>query len=939
MGWQFWIDRGGTFTDIVAKKPDGSFVTAKLLSENPQAYDDAALEGIRRLLGDGQIDAVKIGTTVATNALLERKGAPTLLVCDHGFGDLLAIGHQARPHLFDLAITKPAPLYAAVEEIGGRVDLHGTPVMALDEEALRVALAQHRANGLAACAISLIHAWRYPAVEARVEQLAREAGFTQISTGHDVSPLLGLLARSQTTVADAYLSPVLRRYVDRLATALAGVPLYFMQSGGGLVEAAAFQGRDAILSGPAGGLVGASRTAEALGIDRIIGFDMGGTSTDVALYAGALERCFDTEIAGMELRRPMMAIHTLAAGGGSILHFESGRLRVGPDSAGAAPGPACYRRGGPLTVTDANLLLGKLQPEYFPAIFGPDGEQPLDRAVVVEKFATLARDVTAATGRNVTPEELAEDFITIAVSNMARAVRRVSLEKGHDPVGFTLQCFGGAGGQHACLVADALGMERILIHPLAGVLSAYGMGLADQRRLEKQAIEQPLDTGWQAGDTALARLAQDAPQGARVERTADLRYAGTDTALSVPFGPVPSMTADFEVAHRRLFGFATPGRGLMLESVAAEVVMAGDAITAASPAPASGAPQPVGRVGLRTGGASHDTPVFDRDALGAGAQITGPALIREATATTVIEPGWQARVERHGELLLTRTAKQTGKTAIDLTRPDPMRLELFNNLFHGRGRTDGRGAAQHLHQREHQGATGFQLRAVRCRRQPDRQCATCAGASGRHGRKRAQGAVGAPRHPQARRHGGVEQSVQRRHAFARCHRDRAGVRRHGPALLCRQSRPSCRYRRHHAGLDPAGLHHPGAGRRGDRRFPAGGWRRLPRGRIPRVAGRGQISGAKPRHQCLRHPRPDRRQPRRHRGGARLGGALWLGHGQRLYGPCHGQCRGKRAPGDRPAARRIVHGQAGQRPRADRGGARRSRQPPRRDRPDRHRGAG
>ena len=688
MGWQFWIDRGGTFTDIVALRPDGSFATAKLLSENPDQYDDAALEGIRRLLGlqddvplPRNIDAVKIGTTVATNALLERKGAPTLLVCDRGLGDLLAIGHQARPALFDLAIRKPSPLHVAVLEVDGRVDAQGNRVSALDEAAVLAALAQHQKNGLAACAISLIHAWRHPATEARVAALARQAGFTQISAGHAVSPLLGLLSRSQTTVADAYLSPVLRRYVDRLTRDLAGTPLYFMQSSGGLAQSADFQGRDAILSGPAGGLVGASRTAEALGITRIIGFDMGGTSTDVALYAGTLERSFETEIDGLELRRPMMAIHTVAAGGGSILHFESGRLRVGPDSAGANPGPACYRRGGPLTVTDANLLLGKLQPRHFPAIFGPDGDLPLDREVVVQKFAALARDVFTVTGQSRTPEALAEDFITIAVSNMARAARRVSLEKGYDPADFTLQSFGGAGGQHACLVADALGMDRVLIHPLAGVLSAYGMGLADERRFEKQAIELPLDQGWPAAADTLGRLAQMAPPGAQVVRTVDLRYAGTDTALAVPFGPGSDMTAAFEAEHRRVFGFITPDRDLMLESVAVEIVMPGMPEPMPVLAPTPEAPQPIDHVQIWTGGGWHELPVFDRDALGPGAHIEGPALIRETTATTVIEPGWQARVERHGELLLTRIRQVQSLTSIDLARPEPMRLELFNNLF------------------------------------------------------------------------------------------------------------------------------------------------------------------------------------------------------------------------------------------------------------------
>src|SRR4051794_14730711 len=460
--WQFWIDRGGTFTDIVARHPDGQLSTHKLLSENPGRYKDAAIAGIKSVLGipldqpipPGLIEAVKMGTTVATNALLERKGDRTLLLINRGFADALRIGNQARPRLFDLAITLPTMLYEQVAEVGGRVGVDGADIEPLDEDETRAILANARAAGIKACAIVLMHAWKYPAHEQRLAELALEAGFTQVSASHAVSPLLRLVPRGDTTVVDAYLSPILRRYVDQVASELGGVRLYFMQSNGGLAEAGQFQGKDAILSGPAGGIVGAARTAAMAGIERIIGFDMGGTSTDVALYDGAFERAFETEVAGVRMRAPMMAINTVAAGGGSILHFDGARVRVGPDSAGANPGPACYRRGGPLTVTDANVCVGKIQPAHFPAIFGPDGDAPLDADVVRSGFAALAGEIAAATGERRDPRDVAEGFLRIAVANMANAIKQVSVQKGHDATRFALQCFGGAGGQHACLVAD-----------------------------------------------------------------------------------------------------------------------------------------------------------------------------------------------------------------------------------------------------------------------------------------------------------------------------------------------------------------------------------------------------------------------------------------------------------------------------------------------------
>jgi len=529
-GWQFWIDRGGTFTDIVARDPDGRITTRKLLSENATRYQDAAIAGIKAFLGlepdaaipEGAIAQVKMGTTVATNALLERKGARVLLLVNRGFADLLRIGNQARPRLFDLEIKLPSILYDSVAEIAGRTGIDGAEIEKLDEAGAMAVLREARAAGIEAVAIALIHAWKYPAQEQRLGELAAQAGFKQISLSHAASPLLRLVPRGDTTVADAYLSPVLRRYVAQVSAGLNNAPLYFMQSHGGLAGAENFSGKDAILSGPAGGIVGAARTAGLAGFDAVIGFDMGGTSTDVALYDHAFERSFETEIAGVRLRAPMLAINTVAAGGGSILGFDGARLRVGPESAGANPGPAAYRKGGPLTVSDANVLLGKILPAHFPAIFGPDGDAALDGAVVAEKFAVLAAQVSAATGSAIGAEALAEGYIRIAVANMAHAIRQISVQKGLNPADFVLACFGGAGGQHACLVADELGMDRIFIHPLAGVLSAYGIGLADFTVLRQQAVEIAFAPEAIGALTEVAEtLAEDAGQALRMQNPGD----------------------------------------------------------------------------------------------------------------------------------------------------------------------------------------------------------------------------------------------------------------------------------------------------------------------------------------------------------------------------------------------------------------------------------
>ena len=699
--WQFWIDRGGTFTDIVARDPAGRLSTHKLLSENPARYADAAIAGIKTVLGlamdapipPGTIEAVKMGTTVATNALLERKGDRTLLIVNRGFADILRIGNQARPRLFDLAITLPTLLYEEVAEIGGRVGVDGTEIEALDEPAARTIFAAARARGIAACAIVLMHAWKYPEHERRLAELAREAGFTQVSASHAVSPLLRLVPRGDTTVVDAYLSPILSRYVAQVSRELDGVRLYFMQSNGGLTAAHSFQGKDAILSGPAGGIVGAARTAGLAGLDRIIGFDMGGTSTDVALYAGAFERAFETEVAGVRMRAPMMAINTVAAGGGSILHFDSSRYRVGPDSAGARPGPACYRNGGPLTVTDANVCVGKIQPQHFPAIFGPNGDARLDATVVHEKFAELAAEIAAATGEAVDPREVANGFLSIAVANMANAIKQVSVQKGHDVTRFALNCFGGAGGQHACLVADALGMETVFIHPYAGVLSAYGMGLADQTALREQAVELPLVADEMAGFSAVAgRLAAEAtaalvaqgadPSDIVVRRQLHLRYAGTEAALIIGLQDFDALIAAFTAAHRARFGFATPGRALVVETVGVEAIAPGETVTETRlPSRSEGVPEVIDTVAMFSGGAEHATPVYDRTTLLAGDVIAGPALVREANATTVIEPGWSAEITALDHMLLRRVVPQARRVPAGSARPDPVLLELFNNLF------------------------------------------------------------------------------------------------------------------------------------------------------------------------------------------------------------------------------------------------------------------
>ncbi|MCB1330003.1 MAG: hydantoinase B/oxoprolinase family protein, partial [Maritimibacter sp.] len=695
--WEFWIDRGGTFTDVVARAPDGGIETAKLLSENPEHYRDAAVEGIRRCLGlapgapipDAAIRAVKMGTTVATNALLERKGERVLLVITEGFGDLLRIGTQARPDLFALQIKRPELLYECVVEARERRDADGNVITDLDEAALDRALRAARADGIEAVAIAFLHAHIAPDHEVRAAALARDAGFTQISTSHEVSRLAKLVGRGDTTVVDAYLSPILRRYVAEVEAALdlgrATHGLYFMQSNGGLTDAHLFQGKDAILSGPAGGIVGMVRTAEAAGHDRLIGFDMGGTSTDVSHYAGAYERSFETEVAGVRMRAPMMDIHTVAAGGGSILAFRDGRFQVGPESAGADPGPACYRRGGPLTVTDCNVMLGRLQPAHFPAVFGPGADQPLDTEAVRAGFARLAAEIAAETGSaQIQPEEVARGFLRIAVDNMAAAIKKISVERGHDVTGYTLQCFGGAGGQHACLVADALGMKKVFLHPYAGVLSAFGMGLADIRALREAQFDAPLAQAEEASlrlealaDEAGAEVRAQGVADVEIRRRAHLRYEGSHQPLDVAFGAEDAMQAAFEEAHRARFGFHSPERAIVFDMLAVEAVGHTGAAPGMSAPTGDGAPLDHVRAWFD---GWQQVPLYDRATLGAGARLTGPAIVTEATGTNVIEPGWTAEVDAQGNLILARTEAKARPPAAG-TEVDPVLLEVFNNLF------------------------------------------------------------------------------------------------------------------------------------------------------------------------------------------------------------------------------------------------------------------
>jgi 5-oxoprolinase (ATP-hydrolysing) len=707
-GWQFWIDRGGTFTDIVARTPDGALITHKLLSENPGRYDDAAVQGIRELLGvdaaaplpASLIDAVKMGTTVATNALLERRGDRTLFVTTRGFADSLRIAWQHRPKLFVRHIELPSMLYSDVIEVDERLGAHGELIRPLDLSAAESDLRAAHARGLRACAIVLMHGYRYPAHEQQLATLASDIGFTQVSASHRVSPLMKLVARGDTTVADAYLSPVLRRYVDRVAAALPGTRLQFMQSSGGLSEASAFHGKDAVLSGPAGGIVGAASAARAAGFDKVIAFDMGGTSTDVGHFAGEYERALDVEISGVRLRTPILRIHTVAAGGGSICRFDGVRLRVGPESAGANPGPAAYRRGGPLTVTDCNVYLGRIQPDFFPALFGDGGKQLLDADTVGRRFIELATALPGQDDSHVqdiadATAAVAAGCIRIAVDNMANAIKKISVQRGHDITEYTLVCFGGAAGQHACQVADALGMRRVLVHPLAGVLSAYGIGLAETIVIRQQTAELPLAAAsleklrgavaLLEHETGAELLSQGfAFDDIHIDRSLLLKYDGTDSTLTLPLTPdttAETLTRDFLDAYRLRYGFHVPGRGLVIDTLLVEARGRGGEAPASTRRfpPRDGAPQPMARRPVFFDGDWRDTPFFARDGLRPGDAIDGPAVICERNTTVVVEHGWRATLTERDDLLLDKTGAAPPPRLT--TRADPVLLEIFNNLF------------------------------------------------------------------------------------------------------------------------------------------------------------------------------------------------------------------------------------------------------------------
>ena len=702
--WQFWIDRGGTFTDIIGRNPEGKISTHKLLSENPQQYSDAAIQGIRDILSlksndqipIDKIDLIKMGTTVATNALLERNGERTLLAITKGFGDILRIGYQQRPNLFALDIKLPDMLYSEIEEIDERIDIHGNIIKKLDKSGTEVKLKKAFDNGYRSIAIVLLHGYRYKKHENQINLIAKKIGFEQISVSHKVIPLMKIVPRGDTTVIDAYLSPILRRYVNQFENALGTEKkdkgkLMFMQSNGGLTDAHFFQGKDAILSGPAGGVVGMVKTGEKAGFKKLIGFDMGGTSTDVCHYNGDYERTLETQVAGVRLRAPMMLINTVAAGGGSILHFDGSRYRVGPDSAGANPGPACYRNGGPLTVTDCNVMLGKLNPELFPKVFGKNANQQIDVSIVKEKFNVLAKEISNATKKAVSPIEVAEGFLSIAIECMANAIKKISVQRGYDVSKYTLSCFGGAGGQHACLVADSLGMKKIHLHQYAGVLSAYGIGLADSRTINDLAIE--LNLNKDIIESLSIQFNNLKKQG-REEMVAQnlnseklryssriyLRYEGSDSALAVRFSEYQEIKSNFENIHQARFGFISPEKLLIVESIQVEVSCPSEHVESKNNKRTKSGTSSIARLNVVMNGDSNPTSFYHRNNISTNDKLIGPAVIIEDTSTIVIEPGWQASINNNFDLILERTEEKQRMSAIG-TNVDPIMLEIFNNLF------------------------------------------------------------------------------------------------------------------------------------------------------------------------------------------------------------------------------------------------------------------
>ena len=957
--WDFWIDRGGTFTDVIGRDPQGRLRATKLLSEDRAEYRDAGVAGIRKLMGLGngdwipenEIATIKIGTTVATNALLERKGDRVLLLITRGFRDALAIGYQDRPAIFARRIVKPEMLYERVAEVAERIRADGTVEAAPDLSAVRGELEAGWQAGIRSVAIVFMHAWAYPEHERRVAALARRMGFPNVAASHEVSPLIKLVGRGDTTVVDAYLSPGLRRYVLKVAHEISspatagsdilGTPhrdkpvprLMFMQSSGGLTAAEFFQGKDAILSGPAGGVVAAVETARLAGFGKVIGFDMGGTSTDVSHFDGEYERTFETEVAGVRMRAPMMRIHTVAAGGGSILKYEQGRYRVGPQSAGADPGPACYRRGGPLAVTDANVMVGKLSPDHFPRIFGPSRKEPLDADAVRAGFERLAGEI----GDGRSPEEIADGFLTIAIENMANAIKKISVQRGHDVTEYALNCFGGAAGQHACLVADTLGISTVLVHPLSGVLSAYGMGLADIRTTRNRAVMKRLDAEPDLvsiesalESEAVADLLRQGVDEAdiTVHVRAHLRYDGTDTALPVailehrlaeappagrdaspgrrPLLPVAAMIAAFEAAHRKQFGFVFDAQSIAVESLEVEAVGGGADIAEPEAALVAGTPRPAAQTRFYSQGAWHDAPIIERSDLWAGAEVAGPALIVEPHQTIVVEPGWRANVTARDHIVMHRVALRRSAPPIG-TDADPIMLEVFNNLFMSIAEQMGVALQK----------TAY---SVNIKERLDFSCAVFDGD--------ARLVANAPHMPvhlgsmdrsvetvirmnegdnPARRRLRAERPLQRRHASSRHHRLHAGlprwrgrgrcIRRRPdnqphPVLGC-LARPSRRHRRNGARLDEPARHHRRGGRRPHRQFPAGRGRPLPRGRTRQALDRPSL--ALPQHPP-EHRRPEGADRRQQEGGAR---APARGRPFRprcrpgLYGPRPGQRRRER----------------------------------------------
>jgi len=700
--WQFWIDRGGTFTDIVAKKPDGKIIIDKLLSENSDAYKDAAVEGIRRILElkkDDKIptdiiSSVKMGTTVATNALLERKGDRTLLLITKGFGDLLRIGYQNRPLLFDLNIKLPELLYERVVEVSERLNEKGEVVTKLNEEEVRNSLIKAKSDGINSVAIAFMHSYINPDHENKIEQIAKEENFNQISVSHKVSPLIKLVGRGDTTVVDAYLSPILRRYVNQVSEELKdtkSTQLMFMQSNGGLTDANLFQGKDALLSGPAGGVVSMTQTGKQAGFNKLIGFDMGGTSTDVCHFAGEFERSFETELAGVRIRAPMMQINTVAAGGGSILFYKDGRFQVGPESAGAIPGPASYGRGGPLTVTDCNVLLGKLNPDFFPKVFGKTGDQPLNFEIVKKKFLDLSDIISKEKNEPMMDIfKMAEGFLKIAVENMANAIKKISIQKGYDVTNYMLNCFGGAGGQHACIVADSLGISNVMIHPYAGVLSAYGMGLAEIRSIREGHFEKNI-TNILDAENLIEILSSQAKKDLNDQDISDasiillknafLHYKGSHQNLEIKFDTPENMRKSFEQEHKKRFGFFVQDREIFIEMLTVEAVgKKTENYDFLNPNTSTTKANPIAFKKMYVNGSEINTPIYKRDELIIGQNISGPAIIVEATGTNIIDDGWSGTLDKHYNLILSRVEEKKLQKGIG-TSVDVVMLEVFNNLF------------------------------------------------------------------------------------------------------------------------------------------------------------------------------------------------------------------------------------------------------------------